>query len=96
MTRPRQYQTNAEKQAAYRQRHAAQSPPREGYLASLARSLHGELREAVHAQESVLPPELLGAAPDETLRNLIDHIRCRGVHSPHRVQNTPAAAESHE
>ena len=75
MPRPRQYQNNAQKQAAYRQRHAAQRPPREGYLAALARSLHGELREAVRARQSVLPPELLGSAADETLRNLIGYIR---------------------
>jgi len=93
MPRPRQYQNNAEKQAAYRQRHAAQMPPREGYLASLARSLHGQLREAVHDQESVLPPELLGAAADETLRNLIRYIRSRGAQLPQRASDMPTHQE---
>ncbi len=96
MPRPRHYQSNAEKQAAYRQRHAAQQPPREGYLAALARSLHGELREAVRAQESVLPAELLGAAADETVRNLIVYIRCRGAQRPHRAQNSEADPESQD
>jgi hypothetical protein len=83
MPRPRHYQNNAEKQAAYRQRHAAQRPPREGYLAALARSLHGELRQAVQAQQSVLPPELLGATTDETLSNLIHYIRSQGEIASH-------------
>jgi hypothetical protein len=78
MPRSRHYQNNAEKQAAYRQRHAAQRPPREGYLAALARSLHGELRQAVQAQQSLLPPELLGATVDETMSNLIRYIRSQG------------------
>ncbi len=90
MPRTRQYESNAQKQAAYRQRHTPQWPPRQGYLAALARSLHGELREAVRAQQSVLPAELLGAAADETLRNLIGYIRSGTARSLHRTQtDTP-------
>jgi hypothetical protein len=103
MPRPRQFQNNAEKQAAYRQRHAAQSPPRQGYLAALARSLHGELRQAVQAQQSELPPELLGATAAETMGNLIRYIRsqgeqgemaCLGDEGGERCPRLPSAARS--
>lgn len=93
MPRPRHYQNNAEKQAAYRQRHAAQSPPRQGYLAALARSLHGELRQAVQAQQSILPAELLGVTADETMGNLIRYIRSHGEHGE-RCPQLPSAARS--
>lgn len=75
MPREKEYQSNAQRQAAYRQRHQSQQPPREDYLAALGRSLHGELQDAVAAQQSVLPCELLGERADETLQNLIRYIR---------------------
>jgi hypothetical protein len=74
MPRPKDYATNAERQAAYRQRHRAKQPPREDLLAALGRSLHARFQEAVEAGQSVLPPELLGERSDETLRNLIRYI----------------------
>jgi hypothetical protein len=74
MPRPKDYATNAERQAAYRQRHRAKQPPREDLLAALGRSLHSRFHDAVEAGQSVLPPELLGERSDETLRNLIRYI----------------------
>lgn len=71
MPTPRQYRTNAERQAAYRARHANQKPPREDELAMLARSLHVVLEEALQKPGCVLPAHLLGQRADETLRNLI-------------------------
>lgn len=74
MSRSKEYTTNAQRQAAYRQRHRNKQPPREATLATLGRSLHARLQEAVEAGQSVLPPELLGERSDETLRNLIRYI----------------------
>jgi hypothetical protein len=74
MPRSKEYTTNAERQAAYRQRHRAKQPPREDLLAALGRSLHSRFHDAVEAGQSVLPPELLGERSDETLRNLIRYI----------------------
>ena len=74
MPRPRQYQNNAERQAAYRQRHRLQQPPREDRLAALARSLHFVLQDAVEANENILPAFLLGARADATLGNLVRYI----------------------
>jgi hypothetical protein len=71
---PKQYQTNAERQAAYRARHPERKPPREDRLAWLARSLHLVLKEAVQQPDCPLPTELLGERPDETLQNLIRHL----------------------
>lgn len=75
MPREKEYQSNAQRQAAYRERHRDRQPPREDYLAALGRSLHIELEEAVAANQSVLPSELLGDRADTTLRNLIRYIR---------------------
>ncbi len=75
MPREKEYQSNAQRQAAYRERHRDQKPPREDYLAALGRSLHGVLAEAVATHQSVLPAELLGERADDTLRNLIRYIR---------------------
>jgi hypothetical protein len=75
MPRARQYLNAAERQAAYRERHRGEQPAREGLLASLARSLHACLRDAVRADQSALPAELLGHRADDTLRNLIRYIR---------------------
>ncbi len=75
MPRSKAYETNAQRQAAYRARHPEQQPPREDYLAALGRSLHSELESAVEDQQSILPEYLLGERADETLRNLIRYIR---------------------
>ncbi len=75
MARPKEYSTNAERQAAYRERHRDRRPPREDTLALLARSLHIVLQTAVEDQQSILPTQLLGERADATLRNLIGYIR---------------------
>lgn len=77
MPRAREYKSNAEKQAAYRQRHAARQPPLEAHLAGLARSLHRVLNGAVQDGHNQLPAELLGANSAQTMRNLINYIRGR-------------------
>ncbi len=71
MPTPKQYRTNAERQAAYRQRHPDKKPPREDELAMLARSLHVVFEEALQQPGCVLPAHLLGQRADQTLRNLI-------------------------
>ena len=75
MSRAKEYQSNAQRQAAYRARHAHKQPPREDTLALLGRSLHAELEDAVAAKQSIVPAELLGERADATLRNLIRYIR---------------------
>jgi hypothetical protein len=75
MPRKRAYENGAARQAAYRARHQAQAAPRQGYLAALARTLHGELLAAVGAGRSPVPAALITARADETLRNLIRDLR---------------------
>jgi hypothetical protein len=75
MPRRREYATNAERQAAYRARHAHQQPPRQELLAALARSLHGAWEEAVRSGHSRLPAHLLHPRADQTLQNLIRYLR---------------------
>ena len=67
----RKYRSNAERQAAYRERHPEKRPPTEVELATLARSLHVVFAEAVEVGESPLPHDLIGDRADQTLRNLI-------------------------
>ncbi len=74
MAYPRQYRSNAERQAAYRKRHQRERPPREDRLAALARSLHVVFEQAVQEGECVLPVALLGRQADETLRNLVRYV----------------------
>src|SRR5690348_1686358 len=75
MPRPKEYSSNAQRQAAYRARHSEKRPPRDDYLAALGRTLHAELEDAVAANQSVLPCALLGERADTTLHNLIRYIR---------------------
>src|SRR5712692_2586358 len=71
MARERLYRNNAERQAAYRARHADQQPVQQAVLASLGRELHGRFRQAVEAGSNGLPAALLGPRADDTLINLI-------------------------
>ena len=82
MPRPRLYKDNAEKQAAYRARHAERLPVRDSLLAAQACSLHSALSDAVRAKTNVLPPELLGRRADETLSNLIHYLRSAALATP--------------
>jgi hypothetical protein len=75
MPREREYENAAARQAAYRARHRAEEPPLQSYLAGLARTLHGELRDAVAAGRSPIPPALVVRRADDTLRNLIRYLR---------------------
>jgi hypothetical protein len=75
MPREREYKNAAERQAAYRARHRAEEPPLQSYLAGLARTLHGELRDAVAAGRSPIPAALVVRRADDTLRNLIRYLR---------------------
>jgi len=75
MPRTRGYASNAERQAAYRARHADREPPRQGYLASQARTLHLVLGDAVRAGRSPWPEDLLGTRADDTLHRLICYVR---------------------
>jgi hypothetical protein len=70
----RQYESNAERQAAYRARHRERQPPPQALLAALARSLHGSLARTVQQGQSKLPAELLGHRADQTLQNLIRYL----------------------
>jgi hypothetical protein len=75
MPREREYESAAARQAAYRARHRGEEAPLQGYLAALARTLHGELQSAVASGRSPVPAELITARTDETLRNLIRYLR---------------------
>ena len=55
MPREREYENAAARQAAYRARHRAAEPPLQSYLAGLARTLHGELRDAVALMKRQAP-----------------------------------------
>jgi hypothetical protein len=46
-----------------------------GYLAALARTLVGELKETARAGKSPVPEELMVGRADETLRNVISYLR---------------------
>ena len=77
MARAKEYANQAERQAAYRARHREREPPRQGDLAGLARTLHGELITAVKEGRCPVPAELITGRADETLRNLIFSLRRR-------------------
>jgi len=74
MPSPKCYESNAERQAAYRARHPELQPPTEAQLAILARSLHAVFAQAVAEDVSLLPVTLLGTRADETLRHLIRYL----------------------
>ena len=73
MPRSRQYESAAERQAAYRGRVWQQAPPQK-YLVGMAEGLHRDLMSALARGTSPLPAELLGAHAAETLLNLRDFI----------------------
>jgi hypothetical protein len=74
MARARLYGNNAEKQAAYRARHALPQVVPQRLLASLGQELHGRLRQAVTAGTNRVPAPVLGQRADETLINLIRYL----------------------
>ena len=74
MASPKQYVSNAQRQASYRDRHLASKPPTESELALLARSLHEVLTEAVAQHATDLPADVVGMHAGETLRRLIHYL----------------------
>jgi hypothetical protein len=74
MPTPKQYASNAARQAAYRARNAESKPATEAQLATLARSLHVVLEDAIAHGRSGLPAELVGEHAAATLRNLIRYL----------------------
>ena len=71
MPRERVYRDQAERQAAYRARHADRKRPRQDLLAMLALNLHHVLGQAIDADRCPIPHELHGSRPDETMKNLL-------------------------
>ncbi len=74
MASSKQYASNAQRQAAYRDRHLAAKPPTEAELALLARSLHEVLVEAIENGATDLPADVVGLHAGETLRRLIHYL----------------------
>jgi hypothetical protein len=74
MASPKQYPSNAHRQAAYRDRHLASKPPTDAELALLARSLHEVLTEAIEHGTTDLPAAVVGIHAGETLRRLIHYL----------------------
>jgi hypothetical protein len=74
MAQERVYRNNAEKQAAYRARHAHRELPGQRLLANLGQELHGRLREAIAAGRNRVPAAVLGRRADETLINLMGYV----------------------
>lgn len=68
--RPRKYETDAEKQAAYRRRHAGRKPPTEKELAHLARKLDEEIGECAMCGDH-LAVRIRGRNSADTLRRLM-------------------------
>jgi hypothetical protein len=91
MARERLYRNNAERQAAYRARHAPQQPVPQRLLAGLGEELHGRLRQAIAAGTSRVPAPVLGRRADETLINLIRYLT-RGLLSGEAEPPAAAAA----
>jgi hypothetical protein len=75
MARERVYGSNAERQAAYRERHRQRERPTQRRLAQLGQELHARLRDAIATGEAVLPAAVLGKQADETLINLMRYVR---------------------
>ncbi len=78
MPRERHYRSNAERQAAYRARHAEREPVRQARMAIIGQELHGRLRQAIEAGTNQVPAAVLGKRADETLINLMAYVT-RGV-----------------
>ena len=74
MARKRLYDSDAEKQAAYRERKAeswrAKVGPSNLELAQAARDLHLAMKEAAAGEGNSTAAYLLGANPQETLKNV--------------------------
>jgi hypothetical protein len=78
MPREREYTSNAEKQKAYRERHAHKKPARVDEVMALARTLRGSIRDAARRGDS-LAQELEAERVDDALRNLIREFERRST-----------------
>jgi len=74
MATPKQYDSDAKRQAAYRLRHLASKPPTDAELALLARSLHCVISDATEQGKSVLPASVVGENATQTLGLLIHYL----------------------
>ena len=70
MGRPKLYQSNAEKQRAYRAHNAHRLPATDAELAALARTFTSEIHDAAHRGNSVALA-LTGDSKADTLRKAI-------------------------
>jgi len=70
MGRPKLYQSNAEKQRAYRARNAHRLPATDAELAALARTLTSEIHEAAQ-RDNPVALAMAGDSKAETLRKAI-------------------------
>jgi hypothetical protein len=77
MARAREYASAAARQAAYRARQEGKQPVRQGLLAALARTLHGELVAAVAAGRCPVPVEWITGRAEETLGQMIRALRAQ-------------------
>ena len=74
MAAQKQYDSSAQRQAAYRLRHRASKPSTDSELALLARSLHCVVSDAAEAGASVVPASVAGENAAQTLRRLIHYL----------------------
>ena len=74
MPRLRQYDSAADRQAAYRARTYWQQAPTQKFLSGMAQGLHNDLVEALEKKECPLPKEILGTHAGQTLQNLRDYV----------------------
>ncbi len=76
MGRKKQYSSDAEKQAAYRERERASSERRNPDVRVPAWELHAFLKDRA-AEGSFDAVDLLGEMPADTLRNVLEHFKAR-------------------
>ncbi len=76
MPHPRLYKTDAERQAAYRDRHTAEQPPLAALLTAQARSLHAVVKDAAKAGDEYAQA-VLGATSNETPSRLIADFKAK-------------------
>lgn len=70
----KKYESNAQRQAAYRARHPERHVATDAELAGLARYLQFVLSASVAAGTFALPDVLVSGRADQTLRNLIRYL----------------------
>jgi hypothetical protein len=89
MSRKRQYESAAARQAAYRDRVYWQQAPTQKFLAGMAQGLHQDLLTALQQGNSPLPAQLLGEHAGETLNNLRDYVRYGSMEAAKKARCLP-------